>query len=572
MQLLDFSARLIKPHDIIDAGYGGVIGYFSDSRPGANFGAKPLRRDYCDRLRAAGLEVVTNYQFGKGMTSDWRGGYDAGVHHARIALRYHFEAGGPAFRPLYAPVDDNPTLQEWNELIAPFLRGWASVVGLEWTGMYGNSACIDWALEDGVARWFWQHNWGTPRGYVHPEAHLHQFEIDKRTVGGVGVDLNNVLRADYGQWSAATQPAVTPPDQEVIVANKPDFEEIDYYADSNSDRWGARVTNGLGHTQEGGAADGSGAQNLADYLSNLGNGVSYHDVIGAGHVFHVAPKHRSSWSVLDANPYTINYCLAGSRAGWTREQWMQRRDDIRIMAWLMVADAQHIGYDTAVIAPPYVQREGLSDHRYVTDCLGFGTHTDMGRNFPWDVLADDVAEFATGTPAGPPPNAINDVAAATPWLGARITAGEESTPDGLGRFAAFEHGHVYWHPSTGAHAISAGLFGRYGALGFETGVLGYPITASTELEHGRVQGFQGGALYCQDGRAPVVVRGAIRARWHREGSENGPFGYPVADETQLPGGEAVQRFEHGQIIWPGRRDTAALLDSEGPDTPVPDRD
>src|SRR5438128_7247928 len=124
MQLIDFSAALIDAAAIKAAGFGGVIGYFSDSRPGANFGAKPLRRDYCDRLRAAGLEIVTNYQFGKGDGSDWRGGFDAGVHHAQIALANHFAAGGPAFRPLYAPVDSNPSLDEWNELIGPFLHGW----------------------------------------------------------------------------------------------------------------------------------------------------------------------------------------------------------------------------------------------------------------------------------------------------------------------------------------------------------------------------------------------------------------------------------------------------------------
>lgn len=158
-QLLDFSASLIDPEAIRAAGYAGVVGYFSESRPGANFAAKPLRRDYCDRLRAAGLEIVTNYQFGKGETSDWRGGYDAGVFHAQIALANHFAAGGPGSRPLYAPVDSNPTLAEWNQMIAPFLRGWASVVGLEWTGVYCNARCIDWAIEDGVATWFWQHFW-----------------------------------------------------------------------------------------------------------------------------------------------------------------------------------------------------------------------------------------------------------------------------------------------------------------------------------------------------------------------------------------------------------------------------
>ena len=42
---------------------------------------------------------------------------------------------------------------------------------------------------------------GTPKGFVHPEAHIHQIRIDKDTVGGVKVDINNVLKSDYGQWS-----------------------------------------------------------------------------------------------------------------------------------------------------------------------------------------------------------------------------------------------------------------------------------------------------------------------------------------------------------------------------------
>ncbi|MEV4238720.1 MULTISPECIES: DUF1906 domain-containing protein [unclassified Nocardia] len=205
-RLIDFSAALIEPGNIQTAGFAGVVGYFSESRPGTNFAAKPLRRDYCDRLRAAGLEIVTNYQYGKADTADWRGGYDGGARHAETALRLHFEAGGPGDRPLYAPVDDNPGLDDWNNLIAPFLRGWASVVGAEWTGVYCNARCIDWALEDGVAQWFWQHNWsGDPAiNGDHPKAHLHQIEIDHREIAGVGIDVSDVLKPDYGQWSAAT--------------------------------------------------------------------------------------------------------------------------------------------------------------------------------------------------------------------------------------------------------------------------------------------------------------------------------------------------------------------------------
>ncbi|MGV9540935.1 glycoside hydrolase domain-containing protein [Nocardia beijingensis] len=565
MKLLDFSAALIDPQAIKDAGYAGVIGYFSESRPGANFGAKPLRRDYCDRLRAAGLEIVSNYQFGKGETSDWYGGYDGGARHAEIALRYHRAAGGPEGRPIYAPVDANPTLEQWNTLIAPFLRGWASVVGLECTGMYGNSRCIDWALEDGVATWFWQHNWSGDKSlnFDHPAAHLHQIEIDSRQVGGVGVDVNITLKPDFGQWSKALQ---TP--TETITVTKPDYQELDRMGDSASSRHGARIENFLLHTQEGNGT----AESLANYLNNPANGVSYHYTVRDGVVVDVVDTDLASWSVLDANPTTINLCFAGSRVSWSRDEWMTIRDDIRIAAWLAVQDAQKYGYDPYVIAPPYERRSGISDHRYVTDCLGIGTHTDVGPKFPWDVFATDVEEFASGAPAGPPPNAINDIEAATSWLGRRLTVGENATPDGIGRYAEFENGHIYWHPATGAHAIPASLFGKYSALGWEQGALGYPITDLAEFDGGEVQGFQGGALYRHGNCKPVWVHGAIRDRWHRSGSETGPFGWPLADEEELAGGEMRQRFEHGQIIWPNKRPTVALLETEGPDTPVPDRD
>jgi hypothetical protein len=31
--------------------------------------------------------------------------------------------------------------------------------------------------------------------------HLHQVEIDKRHVGGVGVDINNICKPQFGQWA-----------------------------------------------------------------------------------------------------------------------------------------------------------------------------------------------------------------------------------------------------------------------------------------------------------------------------------------------------------------------------------
>ncbi|MFR9750756.1 glycoside hydrolase domain-containing protein [Nocardia sp. 004] len=568
-ELIDFSAALIDPQAIKDAGYAGVIGYFSDSRPGADFGAKPLTREYCDRLRAIGLEIVTNYQYGKGATSDWRGGYDAGVRHAQIALAYHFAAGGPGFRPLYASIDSNPSLYEWNSLIAPFLRGWAAVVGLEWTGMYGNARCIDWALEDGVASWFWQHNWsGDPAiNGDHPAAHIHQIRIDRDRVGGVVVDINKVLAEDYGQWSKA----VSPGPQLWAPAPKPDYIELAQMGYSASSRQGARIVNFILHTQEGNGT----AQSLANYLNNPRNGVSYHYTLRDRIVVDVVDTDLASWSVLDANPYTINLCFAGSRAAWSRADWLRIRDDIRIAAWLAVQDARKYGFDTYVIAPPYELREGITDHKYVTERLGIGTHTDVGPNFPWDVFAEDVRSFTVGGPVEPPPNAIDERAAVTPWLGDRITEGEIATPDGVGRFAQFEHGYIYWHPDTGAHAIPETLWEKFMAMRWETGPLGYPVTERTiligpdGLPWGEVQGFQGGALYRRlSSPTAFWIHGVIRERWNRSGYENGPLGWPESDEIPWDTG-AYQDFEHGRIYWTPSQ-TLGTVTVGGVDIPLRD--
>ncbi|WP_218003074.1 N-acetylmuramoyl-L-alanine amidase [Nocardia asiatica] len=171
---------------------------------------------------------------------------------------------------------------------------------------------------------------------------------------------------------------------------KPEYIELDRMGRSGSSRGRARVTNFLLHTQEG---NGS-AESLAGYLNNPNNGVSYHYTVRDRVVVDVVDTDLASWSVLDANPFTINLCFAGSRAGWSRAEWLRIRDDIRIAAWLAVQDAKKYGFAPTVIAPPYRRGEGISDHRYVTDCLGIGDHTDVGPHFPWDVFTADVAEFS----------------------------------------------------------------------------------------------------------------------------------------------------------------------------------
>ncbi len=198
--LLDYAVGIPSPEAISHAGHAGVIRYISDRRPGAEYmTGKPVAAAEATAMRAAGLTVVSNYQFGKAETADWKGGYPAGRQHAARGLEIHRAAGGPDDAPIYVSIDDNPTHSEFLIQIAPYLLGWRSVIGSGRMGVYANAPTISRVAATGLARWFWQHDWGTPKGYLHPAAHLHQLR-GLRTVGGVNVDVNAIEKPDYGQW------------------------------------------------------------------------------------------------------------------------------------------------------------------------------------------------------------------------------------------------------------------------------------------------------------------------------------------------------------------------------------
>jgi hypothetical protein len=199
--LLDYAAGVITAADLKATGAIGAIRYVSDRRPGGDWmKGKPIQLPEARDLYQSGLKIVSCYQFGKQDSADWLGGQDAGVRHAQRGWQLHVAAGGSYGAPIYASIDDNPSPDQYRQLVAPYLRGWESVVGHQRVGVYANAPTIERARQDGLGSYYWQHNWGSPRGFVHPAAHLHQVEIDKRSVGGVGVDVNNILKPNFGQW------------------------------------------------------------------------------------------------------------------------------------------------------------------------------------------------------------------------------------------------------------------------------------------------------------------------------------------------------------------------------------
>ena len=110
---------------------------------------------------------------------------------------------------------------------------------------------------------------------------------------------------------------------------------------------------------------------------------------------------------------------------------------------------------------------------------------------------------------------------------------------------------MFYTPALGAHAVYGPLVPRWRALGFETGVLGYPTsdTAPTADTVGLYEDFQRGSLFWSPATGAHEVRGAIRDRYATLAWERGTLGYPITDEHAVAPGIVRTDFQHGSIDW-----------------------
>jgi N-acetylmuramoyl-L-alanine amidase-like protein len=215
----------------------------------------------------------------------------------------------------------------------------------------------------------------------------------------------------------------------VPVVAPPVFSEdnqIGRYANFSS-RNGTKVDLLIIHTEEPYGTDCVPAQHLADFIKDsegTSNPVSYHYAVGqrsdgAVEVIDIVDTDYECWAVLDSNPNSINYCFAGSAVAMTTQEWMDRYGNaIDVVAYLVVADARKYNVPLNVLVPPYpADPPGVTDHRYVTDHLGDGSHTDVGDNFPWPYFMDRINHYGNGTSA-----ATSTPASTTADAGAVLTA------------------------------------------------------------------------------------------------------------------------------------------------------
>jgi hypothetical protein len=200
----------------------------------------------------------------------------------------------------------------------------------------------------------------------------------------------------------------------MAAVTRPDFNEFPLWSPNCHPRNGIKPTMFLLHTQEG----AGNALSLAQYLGNPANQVSYHYTVSEDFKDHgvtivdCVDTDMASWSVMDFNNKALNLCFAGSTVNWSRDEWLQQSRAIDVAAYIAVADCRKYGIPLTIVPPPYSQTPGISDHGYVTS-RGIGTHSDVGRNFPWDYFAAAVNKYS-GLPVSAPVAPVVKPAAPAP--------------------------------------------------------------------------------------------------------------------------------------------------------------
>lgn len=203
--------------------------------------------------------------------------------------------------------------------------------------------------------------------------------------------LRNAVEPGEVKESALPSPGVTPPP----------YNEYPLWSPNCEPRNGTRVDMILLHTEEGGPTK-DGADRLARWLGDPARQVSYHYSVSEDPVDHgvtvvdVVDTDWAAWSALSANKRSISIVFAGSKASWTREEWLRWASRaIDVVAYLCSLDVEKYNIPKKVIKPPYGMAGGVSDHRWVTTFMRDGTHTDVGgpmrppwTGFPWDVFEE----------------------------------------------------------------------------------------------------------------------------------------------------------------------------------------
>lgn len=143
---------------------------------------------------AHGVDLVLNFESAAGNA---KGGFNQGVKDAHsfiaVAKSKGLNTNGITG---YFSVDFDASASQISSLVLPYLRGVASVLGVEHTGVYGSYSVVKAALDHKVVKYAWS-TYAWSGGRLDPRRHIHQYKNGVR-VNGVDADLNHAYSNDIG--------------------------------------------------------------------------------------------------------------------------------------------------------------------------------------------------------------------------------------------------------------------------------------------------------------------------------------------------------------------------------------
>lgn len=151
------------------------------------------------------------------------------------------------------------------------------------------------------------------------------------------------------------------------------------------------------------------------------------------------------------------------------------------------------------------------------------------------------------------------------WL-QRFEGPDEDYPDDvIARLGVRCGATLYWSYGYGGVVTSGAIGARYERLGGTGSGLGFPCSREREAlsatgeRRGRRQRFEGGVMFWCPEQDAIPVFNRMLGAYERLKATEGPLGFPMSDEVQLPSGprDAVQVFEGGVITALG--DTVTVL-------------
>ncbi len=153
--------------------------------------------------------------------------------------------------------------------------------------------------------------------------------------------------------------------------------------------------------------------------------------------------------------------------------------------------------------------------------------------------------------AGPTLARYRAMGGATSLLGLP-TYGTHDAPVAGAEAAWFQHGRIYWSPSTKAHAVHGLILKRWLSFGGPTSALGLPTTGVrvTGVPGAWVSRFQHGAIYTSPSTKARIMMGPILRRYLAMGGPKSLLGLPTwgTHDASVKGAQAAW-FQRGRIYW-----------------------